>query len=526
MTQNGPRVYVERTAILVKPETVRGVDAQPDPLTDAFLCGNVEVTVDPQLLERDVNRPSFSPWANEVGRKVMRLSFTHEIKGAGNNTTRPKLGALLQGCHMREVLVTAGAAAQIETPVVVGAINGPTMIWDKDSAPTQYFGSYLLRVVEGGASGAAKIQVFRWNQSETDATVLMNTRHDAMTNYTSGTTITRVNEDEDTVSFNVAGTPKVGDTVYVVVGGNVFSHTVTPADVASPTPTAVIGSTLATKINAHPLLTCPSGSSLLEISFTGNAAPVVVTSGTTSIDLGDSGAAITPNWTGNLVKGQMWIVQLYEEGYTYFPLSDDGESPTMTLWAYMDGQLYRMTAAYGTVTFTGTAGEYGSAQFEFVGNYTTPTMEPLPRNIAYELSRPPKVELSQLSIRGNKDFCAESFTITYGNEITERLCMNGADGYLGAEVTDRSPTMTVNPEGTLEVYRNMWGDFAEGEEVPVHLRVGKVANNMVRFYADNATYTGLTVGERNRVQVMEPTFQLNGLSAYGDDEVRIAFPIG
>jgi len=184
-----------------------------------------------------------------------------------------------------------------------------------------------------------------------------------------------------------------------------------------------------------------------------------------------------------------------------------------------------MTAAIGTVTFTGTAGEYGSAQFEFVGNYVEPTQEPLPRTPIYELSRPPKVELAQMSIRGDRDFCAESFTITYGNEINERLCINAADGYSGSEISDRTPTMTVNPEGSLEVYTNMWGDFSKGEEVPVHLRVGSVLGNMVRFYADNATYTGIAISDRNNTQVMEPTFQLNGLSAYGDDELRVVFPI-
>lgn len=525
MSANAPRIYVERTALLVKPETVRGTDAQPDPLLDAFLCGNVEVSVDPQLLERDVYRPSFSPFANEVGRKVMRVSFTHEIKGAGNATDRPKLGTLLKGCHMREVFITAGAATQIEDPIVVGTITGPTVTWAKSAAPTQYFGSYIIRAVTGGASGAAEFQVFRWNQSDVDASVLMNTRHEATTNYYADTTLTLDMTDETSLVFTVGGTPVEGDSLYAVVGGNVFAYKVTAADVASATPVNTIATNLKNVIDAHALLTATATGADITVTFTGNAAPVTVTSGTTAVPLGDSGAEITPTWTGNITQGQMWLVQLYEEGYTYFPLSGGDEAQTVTIHVYADGQLYRMTAGFGTVTFSGTAGEYGSAQFEFSGNYTDPTMEPLPRNLAYELSRPPKVELAQLSIFGDKDFCAESFTITYGNEITERLCMNAEDGYSGSEVTDRAPTITVNPEGTLEVYKNMWGNFASGQEVPVHLRVGKVLNNMVRFYADNATYTGLTVGERNRVQVLEPTFQCNGVSAYGDDELRVAFPI-
>jgi hypothetical protein len=526
MSTKGPRVYIDRTLILVKPEAQRGVDPLPTPTDNAFLAGNVEVSVDPQLLERDVNRPSFSPWANEVGRKVMRLSFTHEIKGAGNLTSRPKLGSLLSACHMEEVLVTAGATNQIENPVVVGSIIGPVVSWAKDTAPTQRYGSYLVRVVEGGASGTAKLQVFRWNQSDADQTVLMNTRHQAATNFSATTTITLNATDETSLEFTVAGTVAAGDQLYAVIGGHVFKHVVTAAQAASGTANEVVATAFAATINAHPLLVAAASAGVITVTFASNAEAVTVTSGTTEVLLGDSGAKIIPSWVGNLVKGQMWVVQLYELGYTYKPMSDDSDMETTTLYAYIGGQLYRMTAAIGTVTFTGTAGEYGSAQFEFIGNYVEPTQEPLPKNPIYELSRPPKVELAQMSIRGDKDFCAESFTITYGNEINERLCINAEDGYFGSEISDRTPTMTVNPEGSLEVYTNMWGDFSKGEEIPVHLRVGKTLGNMVRFYADNATYTGIAISDRNNSQVMEPTFQLNGLSAYGDDELRVVFPIG
>ena len=524
MQTNGPRVYVERTAVLVKPEAVRGVDAQPDPLVDAFLVGNVEINLDPQLLERDVYRPSFSPTPSEVGRKVMTLSFTHEIKGSGDAALRPKLGTLLNGCRMRETLVTTGAATQIEDPIIAGTVNGPEVTFGKTEAPTARFGSYLLRVVTGGESATAEVQVFRWNQADSDQTVLMNTRHEAATNYYAQTTLTLDDSDETSLVFTVAGTVTEGDTLYAVVGGNVFRLTVTSAMAGAGDPDHAVATALAALIDAHSLLSASSTGEDVTVTFASNAEPITVTSGTTPIPLGDSGAQINMTWSGHLVKGQMWIVQLYEVGYMYRPTSDSEETPTMTIHAYIDGQMYRMTAALGTVTFTGTAGEYGSAQFEFTGNYNKPEQEPLPRNLRYELSRPPKVELAQMSIRGDADFCAESFTITYANDIQERLCMNAADGYSGSEISGRSPTATVNPEGTLEVYTNMWGDFADGEEVPVHLRVGLQPANMVRFYMDNSTYTGIALSDRNRSQVMEPTFQLNGVSPYGDDELRIAFP--
>jgi len=313
-----------------------------------------------------------------------------------------------------------------------------------------------------------------------------------------------------------------------VVGGMVFKHTVDATDMAGADNDARLGSIatrLAAKIDAEPAITASATGDEVTIGFTTAAGAVTMTSGTTELPLGDSGAVIIPTWTGNLARGQQWIVQLYEEGYMYRPLSDDELADTLTFHTYIDGQLYRMTAVQGTVVFEGTAGEYGSAAFEFTGQYEDPVPQPLPaRAIRFELTKPPKVELAQLSLHGSQDFCAESFTVTLGNDVTDRLCINAKDGYAGSEISARTPTCTVNPEGTLEIYSSMWGDFAKGEEVPVHLRVGTVSGNMVRFYMDRATYTGLTLSDRNRVQVQEPTFQLNGVSTYGDDELRVVLP--
>lgn len=518
-----PRVYAERVALLVKANAVRGVDSVPDPLVDAFLVGQVEINLEPQLLERDIYRPSFSPTPSEVGRKPMTISFTHEIKGSGSAAQRSKLGTLLSGCRMLETLVTAGAATQIEDPIATGDIVGVDITWSKDEAPTAHYGSYLIRVTEGGASGVAEMQVFRWNQSIPDTTVMWNTRHEAVTNYSALTTLTLDDSDEGAPEFTVGGTVTAGDDLYAVIGGMVFKHTVTDVEAGEVAPDEAVATALAAKIDLHDLFTASATGAVITVGFATAAAPVVVTSGTTAIPLGASGAEITPTWTGDLTKGQMFVVQLYEPGYMYKPLSDDELATEMTIHAYMDGNLYRISAAMGTVTFTGTAGEYGSAQFEFTGQYNKPLQEPLPRNFRYELTKPPKVELAQMSIRGNQDFCAESFTITLANDMQDRLCLNAPDGYAGSEIAGREPTASINPEGTQEVYTNMWGDFADGEEVPLHLRVGVQSGNSVRFYMDNATYSGISLSDRNRVQVQEPTFQLNGLSTFGDDELRIAF---
>ena len=514
-----PSMRSTLSMMLGKIETQRGVDPLPNAIDDAFLVGDMDVTLDPTELERNVFRQSFSPIPNGVGRKIMNVSFSHEIKGSGDvGGTRPKLGTLLRACGMRERLITAGAANQIENPVRFGTVNGPRPTFAKTAAPTSRFGSYLVEVVAGGASGAARMQVTRWASGVEDLTVMPNTRHDARTNDSAGGTLTLDTTSLTSLVFSVGGTVAEGDTFYAIVGGVVFEYTAQSGDDDD-----AVAAALAALIDADSRLAASAATNTVTVTFTGAAASVVVTSGTTAITLGASGAQITPTWTGNLVRGQRWIVQLYETGYQYRPTSRASERETITLYVFRDGVLHKITSCTGTVTFTGEAGNLAQAQFEFQGNYIDPVEEPTPLDAVFEETIPPQVELAQMSINGDNDFCAQSFTFTLGNQINPRDCINATDGYDGSNITGREPTAQLNPEASYEAYTGMWGDFSRSKQFPIHLRVGSEAGNMVRFYAERVNFTGLTYGDRNNVVTLESTFRLNGVSAAGDDELRVVF---
>lgn len=516
-----PTMKTSLSLLLAKIEATRGVDPIPDAVNDAFLVGDLDIQLDPTPLERSIFRRSFSPVPTGVGRKQVNVTFSHEIKGSGNvGTTRPKLGTLLRACGMRELLVTAGAASQIEDPQPWGIVTtGPVVTWAKTTAPTSRYGSYLLTVVTGGASAAAAIQVTRHAAGETDATVLPNTRHDARTNNSATTTLTLDQSDKTSLQFTVGGTFAAGDDLYAVIGGVVFALEVT----SGMTNTAGVATALAALIDADPRLSASALAGVITVTFASGSAPVVVTSGITAISLGASGAEITPTWTGNLIEGTQWVVTLYETGYMYRPTSESAQVESITFYVMRDGVLHKVTSCTGTVTFSGESGQVATAQFEMQGNYLDPVEEPIPLNAVFEGTQPPQVELAQLSIKGDLDFCAQSFTYTLGNQINLKECINAADGFDGSQITGREPTAQMNPEATYEAYTGMWNDFSQSEQFPLHTRVGSVAGNIVRFYAERANFTGLTYGDRNNAVTFEAQFQLNGLSAAGDDELRVAF---
>lgn len=516
-----PSMKTSLSLMLGKVEAIRGTDPLPTAATDAFLVGDLDIQLEPTPLERNVFRRSFSPVPTGVGRKQVNVTFTHEIKSSGDvGATRPKLGTLLRACGMRELLVTAGAATQIETPVSWGTIlSGPAVTWSKDTAPTQRYGSYLVTVVTGGATDTAALAVTRHAASETDATVLPNTRNEARTNDTATTTLILDDSDLTSLEFTVGGTFATGDDLYAIVGGVVFSLEVTTA----MTDTDGVATALAALIDADARLSASATTSVITVTFDGNAAAVVTTAATTAIPLGDSGAEITPTWTGDLVEGTQWVVSLYEPGYMYRPTSESAQVESMTIYVYKDGVLHKVTSCTGTVTFTGESGAVATAQFEMQGNYLDPVEEPIPLDAILEATTPPQVELGQLSIKGDLDFCAQSFTYTLGNTLNLKECINAADGYDGSQITGREPTAQMNPEATYEAYTGMWSDFSLSKQFPLHTRVGITPGNIVRFYAERANFTGLTYGDRNNAVTFEAQFQLNGLSNAGDDELRVAF---
>jgi hypothetical protein len=519
-----PSMKTSLSLLLAKIEVTRGVDPVPTAADDAFLVGDMDIQLDPTALERNIFRRSFSPVPTGVGRKVVNVSFSHEIKGSGAPGTRPKLGTLLRSCGMRELLVTAGASTQIEDPVKFGVITGPTVAWAKSTAPTSHYGSYRVKCVVGGASATAELQVSRWAGGTEDTTVLPNNRHLARTNDSALTTLTLDASDLTSLDFTVAGTVTEGDDLYAVVGGVVFAHTVTNAEAISVSAEDDVATAIAALIDADSRLSASATGAVVTVTFASGAAPTVTTSGSTAIALGASGAEITPTWTGNLVEGQEWIVSLYEEGYMYRPTSDSTQVESITLYVYKDGVLHKVTSCTGTVTFTGESGQVATAQFEMQGNYLDPVEEPIPLDAVIEETTPLQVELAEMSISGDKDFCAQSFTFTLGNQTNLRECINAADGYDGSQITGREPTASLNPEATYEAYTGMWANFSQSAQFPLHLRVGTTSGNMVRFYAERANYTGLTYGDRNNAVTMEAEFQLNGLATAGDDELRVAFP--
>lgn len=157
----------DRATLLAKVETTYNVDAAPSASTDALLVGNPEFNFDITQLERNIVRSDMSPLATVAGRKVARLSFTHEVRNNGNavGTLPPRIAALLKACGFSQTQIT-GAAGTIGTAAADPGNTGTISF-----AKTVAYAGYVPRVATieattGGGTGVAVVTVSAPAQGE------------------------------------------------------------------------------------------------------------------------------------------------------------------------------------------------------------------------------------------------------------------------------------------------------------------------------------------------------------------------
>lgn len=507
-----------RVLVLGKIESTYNVDASPSPSSDALLVIDADVRIEPNVLERQFARPSLSPAATSLGRKLVTMTFSHELKGSGTVGTPGKIGTLLRACGFAQTVIANSAAATISAITAGSANAGATVSWAKDVASTKT-GRYRVTCTKGGASATAEMRV-SGIPAPGDDTILKNETFSA--SVSSGATMTLTQgltsaSDYSSITYTVAGTFNAGDVLTAVVGGIEFNYTVVSGD----TDNDGAATSLAALIDAHALLSASASSGVVTVTFAGLADPVVVTSGTTAINIGDSNADITPTWTGTLTVGDYWDILVLEPGVHYTPVSTGFESAT--LYMYLDGLLHKSTGCMGTVTFSGEGGDFGTAQFTFTGQFIAVTDATFPTGVVYESTVPDQIELAGLALNGNDDFCAQSFTIDLQNTVTPRDCINNSDGFNGVQITARAPQGTINPETQLEANHPFWEILSNSTQIPFHVKVGNTAGNQIRFIGDAVQYSNITYAERNGFRVSDTSIRFSQYSGDGDDELRLVF---
>ena len=203
-------------------------------------------------------------------------------------------------------------------------------------------------------------------------------------------------------------------------------------------------------------------------------------------------------------------------GIVYSPTSDEASMISACLKFNLDGMLYNMTGAYGTMTFNLTAGQYGVVTFNFTGLYNKPSDEVQPSAVYRSDAQPPIVESIGATI-DSYTMIGEMLEIALNNEIVERPDFNSPEGLKGLRITARNSGGTVNPEMVSVATKDFFQILEDSDKIVIECSVGTVAGNIFDFTMPEVQISGLTPNDRNGIR----TFDINYVATGTDNEITI-----
>jgi hypothetical protein len=199
------------------------------------------------------------------------------------------------------------------------------------------------------------------------------------------------------------------------------------------------------------------------------------------VELAGSGAAGTaPKFAPLLLGCAMSETLTASISAAYQPVADVGSY--LTLYGYLDGLLFKMTDALGTVSYELNSGGIPVQKFTFTGAYSAATDTTFPTGLVVTgFTKPVTVGNTNTPTFtvGGQSLVMKSFTLDVANKINWKNWVGNA----GTKNTDRTPVAS----GVFElpsVATRDWGETVRlGTEMALVLEHGTVAGNICRLAA-------------------------------------------
>jgi hypothetical protein len=123
----------------------------------------------------------------------------------------------------------------------------------------------------------------------------------------------------------------------------------------------------------------------------------------------------------------------------------------------------------------------------------------------------------------NVNLCVESATIDAGNTVIMRECPTTAAGYISAFITDRIPTVSINPEASTIAAQDRWAAWLASTEFALELDVAGPTTSVLSFDAPKAQIINSQEADREGMVTDDIEFQCNKNGATHDEELSITF---
>lgn len=200
----------------------------------------------------------------------------------------------------------------------------------------------------------------------------------------------------------------------------------------------------------------------------------------------------------------------------FAPVTDDMES--VTIYAVMDKQLYKMAGARGNCKIAVDAKQIPKYQFEFTGAFFPVEVLPAMPAVDYSKFKKP-IGVNKLNTTLTIDgyeAAASSFQFDFGNQVVKQDLMS----IDATEITGRNSSLNVTFRNTSADVKD-WIEMARlGTKVPVLLKHGQTATNTVSISAPHAQIGKPTFSDADGIQMVQIPLRLIPSDA-GNDEWAI-----
>lgn len=235
------------------------------------------------------------------------------------------------------------------------------------------------------------------------------------------------------------------------------------------------------------------------------------------VEMKGSGTAGTaPEW-GKLLKACGFGESVTTStSVKYYPASSGISS--LTIAGYENGMIHKMWGARGNVSLKCEDGAPCWLHFVFTGADFSTTDGALLTGVSYHSTKPLPFLNASLTIDSYAALIG-TLDIDMGNKVVLRQDVSSVSGHKSAVITNREPSMTIDPEKVLVATYDFYGKLRSGNEGALSFSLYGAAGNIATITAPKVQYTELSEDSNEGLRKLGITCQLNRNA--GDDEIVI-----
>jgi len=204
----------------------------------------------------------------------------------------------------------------------------------------------------------------------------------------------------------------------------------------------------------------------------------------------------------------------------YAPSSDEANRESCTIYAYQDGELYKLLGCRGSVECVMTADKVAMLNFTFVGHRDGTVSDTAVITPTLSIVVPPVMKAGTLTLNSVSHVVPE---VKWGlnNNLSIRGDISAVDGFAPIRIVGRDVTLGISPEAVAAATHNHIAQMlANASEAFATGAIG-AAGNQVQVACPAAAYRGISIGDREGVRIKD--LELGCAESSGDDELTITF---